>query len=417
MKFLLSLAWKNLSRYRRRTIITACALAVGLTLFIFTDALLKGMEKESERNLIWYETSSAKILNREYFNDRKLLTLTDPINEYQALHNVLREESADFTPRIVFSAELLVYEDPYPGDGSLMVKAAAVSPESDDSVYRFQETVTEGRYLEKGEDGILLGSWLAEDLHAEVGYPVTLVTRTKSGYYQTIDMEIVGIYTCPNPYVNRSTVFLPISSAMEYLEMDGSVTEVGVKFPMTADIDKEAEDLRTLINDIFPDLEVYTWKELAPDYIQLAAGKQAGSKTILLLVLIIAVVGISNTMLMAIYERVRELGMMRALGMDDRKIRRTFLLEAAGIGFIGSLLGIALGSLITWYFVNNGIDMTAFTRNMDIGYRTSGIMRPAWNFSTIIISFIAGILISVGVAFVPTRRAMKMEIAECLRHQ
>ncbi len=140
---------------------------------------------------------------------------------------------------------------------------------------------------------------------------------------------------------------------------------------------------------------------------------------ILFLVFIIAAVGVSNTMLMAMYERMRELGMMRALGMRDRDILLSFLFEAGGIGLIGSFVGIALGSLVNIYLVNVGFDFSFMFRDMDIGFRISSIMRGgAWNLSTILKAFSAGIFLSMLVAVLPIRRALKLDIPPtCLHHQ
>jgi len=421
MKFILSLALKNLTRYRRRTIITSIAIAAGLSIFIMLDALLLGMEQESERNIIWYETASAKIMTAENFEHMEFLSLKYPIDNPEKITSLLNDQGFRSTTRITFGAELLVYEDPFPADGSTQVKIAAVDPESDGDVYRFTEIIEKGKFLQKGEEGILLGSWLAEDLQADVGYPVTLLTRSRDGYYQTIDLEVTGIFNCPNPYVNRATALIPLETADYYLQMEGGVTEIAVSLPSSADPAEEAAAINQLLqqqgNPENAALGVYTWQELAYDYLQFAAAKQGGSKVILFLVFIIAAVGISNTMLMAVYERIRELGMMRALGMDDGKLRAAFILEAGGIGFIGSVFGVLIGSILTWYFVRRGIDFTFMMRDMDLGYRVAGVMYGTWNVWTIITAFIAGIVISMIIAVFPTRKVVRMEVADALHHQ
>ncbi len=417
MSFLLSLAWKNLSRYRKRTIITAAALAVGLGSYIFMDSWLLGAEKDSERNLIWYESSSARILNEQYWNERELLPLKYTIDNPLEVLEKLEELKIPAAPRTVFGGELILRRDPFMEDGSIMLRIVAIDPQKDDSVFRFKETVEAGRYLEPGDDGILMGAWLAKDLGAEVGYPLTIVTRTRDGYYQTIDVEIVGIVNCPNPAINKRTVFIPIYTADEYLEMQGAVTEINLRFPGRSDADMLAAELEGTIKSDFPELEVLSWRDLAQDYLAFATMKKSGSNIILLLVFIIAAVGVSNTMLMAINERIRELGMMRALGMKDSQIRLAFLLEAGGIGFIGSLMGIVLGVILTIWVVNWGVDLSSFIEDMDIGYRISGIARGAWHPEAMVTAFFFGIILTVIVAFFSTRKALRRGISDCLRHQ
>jgi len=417
MKFLLGLAWKNLSRYRRRTIITALAIAVGLAVYIFMDSLLVGMERESERNLIWYETGSARVMNSDYWADRDTLPLDEVIENPAPVLARLNSMGVDATPRTVFKGEVIVFRDPYPEDGSLPARLYGVDPATDGSVFRISDTVSQGRYLKPGENGVLLGSGVADTLGAQVGYPLVIETRTREGYKQTMDMEVVGIVDSPNPVVNRTGVFLPLDTANLYLQMGGAVTEIDLHFPEVVGAPARAAEVQAALTPQFPGLMVADWKALAADYVALAETKSSASGIILFLVFVIAAVGVSNTMLMAVYERFRELGMMRAMGMKDRSIRRLFLMEAAGIGLIGSLVGVALGVALAAYMVNVGIDVRSLIGNMDVGYRTAGIMRGAWHPEAIVRAFLVGIVLAVAVAFVPTRRALGMSIPDALRHQ
>jgi ABC-type lipoprotein release transport system permease subunit len=418
-----TLALKNLGRYRRRTIITASAVGIGLALYIMLDGLLLGLERESERNLIWYETSSARVMDAEYWEDREQLPLDRSIAEPGRITDSLERAGIPATPRIVFDGELVVYEDPYPAAGSMRTRIYGIDPATDDEVFRLRETVEEGRYLSAGENGALMGAWLAEDLGAEVGYPLTVLTRTSRGYYQTIDLEIVGIVNAPNPVVNRKAVFIPYDTASVYLQMDGRATEIDMSFPETADYEARLAAAREAVAQQAgaaasgTDLVVKGWREIAADYVALARAKTQGSSIILFLVFVIAAVGVSNTMLMAVFERVRELGMMRALGMPDRDVRRLFLTEAAGIGLIGAVLGVGVGVLGTYLLTEHGIDYRWMFRNMDVGYRSAGYVRAAWHPAAIVQAFVIGIVLAVGVSWISTRRILRFSIPDSLHHR
>ena len=409
--FLPALAWKNLSRYRKRTVITAMALAFGLSTYIFLDGWLKGAETESERNLVSYETGAARIVTEAYWQDRHRLPLASSIPDPAAILSILAERGVTATPRTVFGGEAVVAE------GSMPIRVIAVDPATDDRVFAFRGTITDGRYLEPGENGALVGAWLAQDLGLAVGDPVTVSTRTRSGYRQTLDLEVVGILTCPNPAINKGNLFLPLDTADALMEMEGTVTEIDLRY---ADYRRaEQENLRLAAAlGARPGLRVVGWKDLSADYLGISSAKKGGSNVMLLFVFVIAAVGVSNTMLMTILERTRELGMMRALGMRDREIRRVFLLEAAGIGLIGSVVGVGVGALANAAMVRWGIDMSAFIdmKSMDIGYRVAAVLKSAWNPPAIVIAFVAGILACVAVAVFPVRRALKRGITECLRH-
>ena len=417
MKFLLSLAWKNLSRYGRRTVITAGALAVGVAVFIWMDGLLLGADLESRRNIVWYEAGSAKIMNRQYFEELQTLPLKEVIEDPEAVERALQGLSGVATARRVsFGGELFVGLADGAGEGSLFVKAVGLDPATDGRVFRLKETVREGRFLEAGEAQLLLGEWLARDLGAEVGEWVTLRARTRYGAFQTLDLEIVGILNAPNPVINQGMVFLPLELADEALEMEGAVTEIALSFPEWQDPAQRLEAIRARLAG-FPALVLADWRELARDFLAIAEGKRAGTSMLLFLIFIIAAVGVSNTMLMAVFERVREIGMMRAMGMSDRSIRVAFLLEAGGIGLVGSAAGLILGAALNYWMVRWGWDMSGWIGEMQVGYRVHGVFRSAWHPEVLIGALVFGVLVSMLISFIPSSRALKMRITDCLRYQ
>jgi len=410
MKFLIILAWKNLSRYRRRTLITAFAIAFGLGLFIWIDSMLLGMDKESERNFRWYETGSAKVILAEYEDEMTKGNLEYLIPNPAAVSALLNGQNIPHTWRAGFAAEAIV------DNGSLFVRATALDPDTDSRVYRIKDAVVEGRFFIAGEFAAVLGDSVADSLDLEVGDFISLRTRTAGGFNQTLDLEVVGLVDTPNPYLDRGAVMIPLDVANEVLFLEGGVTEIALDIPATNDVAQTVAELNTVIQAAYPQLKVLSWTDLAKDFLALAEAKSSGTSMILFFVFIIAAVGISNTMLMAIFERIREIGMMRAQGMKDRQIQISFLLESAGIGLIGSLGGVILGVILNFWIIRWGIDFSTLIGDMDIGYRTTGVMYGAWNIDTIITAFFLGIFIAVVVALIPTRNAIRMKITDALRH-
>jgi putative ABC transport system permease protein len=412
--FLFALAMKNLSRYKRRTIITSIALAFGLGLFIFIDAMLLGAELDSERNLLWYETSSARIMHDEYWEARKTFPLKQTVKDYEGIISTLSTQDIPVAPRITFAAELLFFEDGYIADGSFRTRVIAIDPTRDNDVFRFKESITAGTYLEPGSQGVLLGEWFAEDMGLEVGSDFLIKAKTKFGAFNDMELRVAGIINVDNPIINRTGVFMALDVADYFLEMEGEVTEINLKFPLNSRTESRVKEIAAILP---ANLEVLSWKILAADYVALAQAKQGGSGAVLMMVVLIAAVGISNTMLMAVMERRKELGMMRAMGMTDREVKFAFLMESGGIGIIGGLVGLVIGLPAAWFIVTQGIDFSFILRDMDIGYRIGGVFRGAWNFPSMIGGFIAGIAICVLMAYLATRQALKVEITECLRNE
>ena len=266
---------------------------------------------------------------------------------------------------------------------------------------------------------------MSEDLGIAVGDFVEVRTRTRHGAMQTLELEVVGILLSPNPTINRGVGFLPLDVVQYELDMTG-VTEIAlgalrspmgrpVAVPSGAALERALERLNAELAAL--GVTAAGWPQLAPDYLALVESKQSSNGVLLFLIFLIASVGISNTMLIAVYERIREFGMMRALGMDDAAIRATMVFEAGAIGLLGSLAGLAVGAAATWWLVNWGIDMSGLYGNVNIGYRVTGIFRGAWNPGIMLTAVIFGVAASMAIALLPARRALRLDVVQCLRYE
>ncbi|MBN2618780.1 MAG: ABC transporter permease [Spirochaetales bacterium] len=416
--FLLKFSWKNLTRHKRRTVITAISLAVGLMMFILMDSMLVGAFEISNRNLMDAETGHGKILTNLAFEDMKFSPLSNRIENPDSIIKLVESNGAKASKRVVINGEIIYSNEYFPKEGSTQVLFTAVDLDSDNNVFNVmhEKNLVDGRFMENGSDEVVIGSWLAEDIGAKVGSVFTLSLRTASegddpGFYQTIDVEIVGIVNVESPNVNRRVVYFPLDMADFYLDLNGSVTEVAVKLPLNETIDSFNKKIESTLPEGYG---FFTWREIGADYLALTEAKSGGSSIMMMLVIFIAIVGITNTILMTINERQRELGMMRALGMSDKSIKLAFMIEAAGIGLIGAISGVILGCLANIPMVNIGIDFSSYMRHTDIGYRISNVMYGVWNFSAIFKAFIGGIIIPVIVAYFPTRSATKKSIPDCI---
>ena len=416
LSFLFSLAFKNLARYKKRTAITSLSIAVGLAFYIFMDSMIIGAIFDSEKNLFMYETGSGVIQTDSYWDDKDLLPLEYSIENTEKITGILGSLDIPYAERTYFSADLLVYQDPYPEDGNIPVRVTAIDYRNDSNVFDIINTLEKGRFPEEDEEGIVIGSWLAEDINADIGYPVTLVTRTKSGYFQVMDLEVTGIINCTNPVVNRESLYISRELAELYLEMEGSVTDIHINLT-----GKNSSQTNRLVSELENQLagtgcSFHTWQEMVPDFVAASDGDKNGSAVMIVILFIIVAVGISNTMLMAIFERIREIGMMRALGMKDSAVKWLFRIESAGIGLIGSVSGLILGAIANIPLVIYGIDYTKLMREGNYGYRIIGIMRGIWHTEAFVAAFIIGIIFSFLISFIPTRKAVKKDIPTCIHN-
>jgi ABC-type lipoprotein release transport system permease subunit len=199
------------------------------------------------------------------------------------------------------------------------------------------------------------------------------------------------------------------------LDMEGGATELAVRFATTAN---ESATLQRL-QEAFAaseQVEVKGWQDMEEDFMSLVKLKRVGQGIFLAIFVVLAVVGITNTILMAAFERTTEIGMMMAMGLRSAGIRRLFLAEGALTGLIGAAVGSVVGVAIITYFAVQGIDISAMYGDMDIGYPVKDTIYPGMNVSVIVGSWLLTGVLAAIASFYPAARASRMHPVEALRH-
>lgn len=413
MKFIASLAAKNLFRYYKRTILTAVSIALGVGLFISGEALLRWGNNMSLRNLKNYETASMKIGNSDFFEEEEYLPLDKTLEDRDKVESLLKQKGLEYTPEVKFRANLIndASGESYPFIG------LAIDPESHNDVYKLKDAVYKGNFVRQGKQ-IIVSKYTSDLLNLKLGDYVIIEADTKFDLHNADAFKIVGIFETPNPEVNRNNFFIPMDAANTFLEMEGEVSQLSIKS------DTEGEKTQLLATDLtkeiksmgMSNIDVKSWRDLAQGYLAISQGDKGGTAIILFMVFIIVTVGIANTMLMAVYERTGEIGMMRAMGTTKKEIMWSFILESGGIGFLGGILGVILGAGLDWYLIEYGWDFSSWIGDMSFGYRTAAVFRAEWNPEMMLFALIFSIVCAAVISIFPARRALKMSISETLTH-
>jgi len=415
------MAFRSLFRYGKRTAITVFAISIGVALAIFTKGLLVGMDLDSTRNLIQYETGGAKVFPKGYFEDMKYFPVDKFIEneEKEEIFKKISELDKDikFTGEFISSGEVMFYEDPFPASGS--VKAIIHTLPYNQEVYEINKDNLEGSWLEKNSDEVVIGSKLADDMKAKIGYYLTIQSRGRDGFLQAFDVKIGGILNTGNPVIDASAVYVDMDFADSLFELNGGVNSIvfnwGNDIVQTINQTTEKVSIIRAIASSLGDFETYDWEDLSSDLIALQKTKDASSGILLFFLFIIATVGITNTMLMAVSERKNEIAMLRALGYKGSYIKSLFAIEGGLIGAIGAICGAILGLLIVWPCKVYGIDFSSLMGDMDIGYRINAIMYAAIDMKSIILIVLFAFGVSVLSAWIAVRHSSKGEISEIMR--
>jgi putative ABC transport system permease protein len=406
---LIKLAWRNIFRNFRRTFFTFIAIAVGLALMLLADSMLSGIDAQSFAKIIDYETGHVKIFQRGYQQDKDNLPLDKLIAAPDGVIDAVRRDPgvAGITSRVNFRLMLSDRIDQIPAVG------LAVNPADDAAVFRLKQGIAQGEFLVSSEEAMLVGQKLADDFGVGVGDYLTVLARTRYDTYQALDLRIKGTLQTEDPQIDWYSVVIPLDVGQSSLDLSGGVTEIDIKLKDIGSVDR----FKTKLARELPGLEIATWKELAEDVLAISKAKYSGTFTIFSCIVLIALIGITNTILMAAFERIKEIGMMGAMGMKRGDIIKLFVLEGTMIGLLGSIVGCLLGAiLIGCWMVPYGIDFSPFMRQMGpIGYRTTGHFTGQWHLIMFPVAFIFGLVVSALTSIYPARVAAKMEPSEALR--
>lgn len=403
MKLLFQLALQNMLRARRRTILTFAVLAFGVAMYIWMSCLLKGFDDTSFKNLIDFDTGHFRIYSRNFNPDQPYI-LSNFILEPDSLLKKLESEKVVLAaaPRIRILAEADNYNEVLP------VIVVGIDTVRDAEVYNLTDFLQEGG-MEEG--GIIIGENLARDFEVGVGDTLNITFRNKDEGVVSMEYLVSGIIQAPDPQFNNAAVILSLDELQRGLNIRG-VSDIAVR---TRDFNLFRQYQPAIQKILGPELKLENWYDLSRESVAISQMKSKFSNIFILFIIVIALVGIINTMLMSVYEKRREIGTLKALGMTDKEVQKLFVIEGMIIGFAGGVAGILLGILVNIPFLIWGIDITAMMGDMDMGWRVSGAVKSAWSLPAIVGSLFISVLASMAASYYPARKTTRMHPVECLR--
>ena len=412
----IKLSLRNLARYRTRTAITIIAVLVSVLVSTIVDGFVRGISNVSTLNLLLYESSEVSVYKKGYFEKREEYDNDHLINadELKSASKLFEKEKFPYAPRFKATADIIYYSEDEDAEFDINAVIVGVDEEKDKDVFEVYKSISDGEWLGNYE-GVVVGSKIAEKLKLSVGSLITISTTGAEGFMETFEEEVIGIVNTEDPVVNSSQIFMRLSDLDDYLLLDGAVSEIEVSdgkvAVATASFAKKASSL--LANT---ELEAYYYQDVNDGLMAVMNGDKGGTYIVLIFLFIIAIAGISNTMIMAALERQKESAMLRALGFSRGSVVSLFVYEGIITGVIGAAIGILLSVIVLYPMSRFGIDFTGlFTEDIDYGYRMPLIIRPGLYWQTFVIVPLLAIVLSALSAFIPVSRMGREEIAELFR--
>ncbi|HRE26291.1 MAG TPA: FtsX-like permease family protein [Anaerolineales bacterium] len=408
MSLYLRQAWRNIWRHKRRTLIVVFAIGSSMSLMMMYDGLVGGFENAIYGNAIRVLGGNIQVHAEGYdaqAASNPILPLPDDVaivNAAQSQPHVLAAARRINTGGMVTNRE-----------GAFAVSIVGIEPEKEAAVNLIAQNVVAGRFL-TSEDGdlALIGQGLAAEMNLAIGDRFTLTGQASHSQLRQRTLTVVGIYDVGMPDIEKRSVYLSLKEAQDLYGLTGQSTEVAISLE---EIGQEPGVIQGL-QPGFTNVEISSWEASFPDLKYALDRKGAVMDVFSVIILGIAGIGILNMLLMAVFERTREIGLLGALGMRPGQIMWLFLLEGAMMGLVGVTFGVALGVGLNFIMSQVGFDYSAFTSMTaytalinERVYSTLGLEKIGMRVVTVLV-------IALLASIWPAREAAHSEPALALHH-
>jgi len=398
------MAWRNVWRNRRRTIVTVSAMSFALFVMILYSAMMEGYLEGMERRILDLEVGDVQVFAADFRENPSLYTV---IEEPEKLIAPL---SADgFTA----SARVLAFGLAAAGESSAGVSFRGVDVEQDATVSSVYEEVAEGRWLDPGDlKGVVLGRRLARILGVGVGDEIVVLTQGSDGAMAYDLYDVRGILRGIADATDRSGVFLNQSALRELLEVPEGVHQIIIRRPEDLDLAEAA----TRVSGFAPDLDVQTWRQLMPTLSSLLESSRSAMLMMSFIMYVAIGMLILNAMLMAVFERIRELGVLKALGVGPFEVLRLILLESG----IQTSLAMAAGTIcaipVILYLRDTGIDLQSLAGVSVMGIAMDPVWRAVITADVFITPVVMLAIVVVIAVLYPAIKAAAIRPVEAMHH-
>lgn len=400
------LAWRNVWRNGRRTAITVSSIGAGLAALLFGQSLVMTIQSQLVDKATGVYVGHLQVVGRgvdDYKFPDKWIKDPDSVERaIAALPGV-----AAFERRIIATG---LASSKMESAGILVV---GVEPEREKEVMTMHTYLAQGRFLGEGTDEIYLGRKLAAQLGVGVSSEVVIMSSAVDGSLGAELFTVVGIFDSGSHTFDASIAYVPFEGVQRLLAVDDEVNDFVMKL---TDHDRIHELKRALTASLGrPDLEVVTWEEVDPELVGIRDYQDALLSIILFVIFAIVALGILNTLLMAMFERVREFGVLMAVGARPSTIRSMILAESMLLGALGAALGCAIGAALIAHYGAAGLelpigDAVGFFMPFD------SVLYLRFDWPKHAVALLAVFATSVLSGLPPALKASKLQPVEALRH-
>jgi len=411
MGLILRLAWRNVWRQTRRSLLTASAMGFGVALCMFYLCLADGMFTMMFDVVVGKQIGHAQVHAPAFPKTRALYETVDDAANIEA--KLQAHKDVKLTVGRVYGYGLLGVKDEAKG-----AQLMGILPSAETAFRGLGDKVIEGTYLDnKPNMSILLGHKLAKEMKAKVGDEVVVVTSAADGSMGNELFKVVGLVKTGATAIDKGGALIHRADAQDLFALGDGVHELAVVGHNQDGIDAAVAATRTILDDKVKakKLLVRSWGEVNPQMFEMLSMQDALVGIAAFLIFIVAALGILNTMLMNVFERTKELGVMIAVGLRPWQVMLLVLVETGILAVVAVALGLVFGGLGDWYLVTQGIDwgVALDFGGVSLDPVIKGVVRPSSIVSIVFLVFV----ISMMAALWPAWRASRVQPVVAMREQ
>ncbi|HMD68028.1 MAG TPA: FtsX-like permease family protein [Chitinivibrionales bacterium] len=407
---LIRLAFRNVGRNRRRSILAFVSVAISLTVIVFAQGFVNGFVQSFVKNATKNDAGHIRIAAKKFEERSRFFpvsyTVANPDSVIRAIERdpAVSREIALVTPRITFGVLL--------SNGGLNKSALALAgdPEKEKELLLLQKSILPGgRYL-SGPRDLIMGSAMAKSLRFRVGDTVRVMTSGSDYALHLKKFVVAGLFSTGMNVFDDMMFQIGMSDAQELLRTGNAAQQIIIMLKDYRNADRVAAGIRSGISDT--SMSVTSWTRVGDTYTTVLLVTRIYGWIYVIIALLGAFI-ISNIMMMAVLERRKEIGILKAMGFRRSEVLVMFLAEGMMLGFVGSLAGVALGGAAVAIFHACGLDLTAYMSRISVPL--DNVLYPAVGLANILYSVGLGTVLAALVSVAPARQAAGMNVVDAIK--
>lgn len=400
-KLLLQLGWRNLFRQKRRNFMLLLAICVAVAGVVVMNSLIRGFQFDMQEAAVANLTGHVKILAPGYLDDPNIEKSFTLVKDWQPQLPDIEIEG--WAPRIRIPAVIMSERE------TRGIALVGIDPERE-GISFLDKVKLDGDMLSGADDRrVVIGKELARQLETKVGRRLVIITQGIDGRNREAGFRIAGTFDADGKGLEKLFVFTGVAALQNMVDAQ-VVTEVSIK--VVSQLDEPLA--QQALAERFADLDVFNWQQLEPQAAAMFVFADSAIFIWFLVMMGALIFGLMNTLITAVMERIKEFGMLRAIGMRPRAVVVQVVMESTLIMLVGVAAGTLIGWLLVLWLADGGIDLSAYAQGVELAGMRSVLMPRLLVEDLVLVSSLS-LVFGVLAALYPARRAVKINPLEALR--